>query len=273
MDRAPQNSPQNTPHPAPLSGTRILRLAHRISDVVSGVRIQLAKRWNFTSQTIAYQGYGSTGWVRVLGRVLLTKNPPPGSWAEHAARNGNQNVRGWRAFTSVPMQFVEVEITIDGVTREGIGTGKAISETGIKKAEHDALKRAAVKFGIARELYKKEFDSIEQSDEPQAYEAQANNDPVAKSLGDMVTARQLGMLRAIAREANLDAERECSQLMRCGIDELSKSAASDLIEHLQNLQRITVPFDVLNHVNIAVAIPSPCPLPNEIRIDSFAKFF
>jgi hypothetical protein len=45
------------------------------------------------------------------------------------------------------------------------------------------------------------------------------------------------MIRAIAREANLDAEAECSQLMHCGIDELSKRAGSDLIEHLQNLQR------------------------------------
>src|SRR5262249_25498758 len=42
-------------------------------------------------------------------------------------------------------------ITINGVTREGVGTGLAESETGIKKAEHDALKRAAVKFGIARD--------------------------------------------------------------------------------------------------------------------------
>ena len=137
---------------------------------------------------------------------------------------------------------VTVAITIDGVTREGIGTGKAISETGIKKAEHDALKRAAVKFGIARELYKKEFDSIEQTDEPQVFEPQPVIDPVAKNLGDMVTAKQLGMIRAISREANLDAERECSQMMRCGVDELSKRAASDLIEHLQNLQRNTVPM-------------------------------
>lgn len=135
---------------------------------------------------------------------------------------------------------VTVAITIDGVTREGIGTGKAISETGIKKAEHDALKRAAVKFGIARELYKKEFDAIEQTDEPQVFEPKAIPDPIAKSLGDMVTGKQLGMIRAIAREANLDAEAECSQMMRCGIDELSKRAASDLIEHLQNLQRNTV---------------------------------
>ncbi|MGY4542019.1 phosphatidate phosphatase APP1 [Arthrobacter sp. UYNi723] len=116
MDRAPQNSPQNTPHPAPLSGTQLLRLAHRISAVVNAVRIQLAKGWNFAPQTIAYQGYGSTGWVRVLGRVLLTKNPAPGSRAEHAALNGTLNVRGWRAFTSVPVQFIDVEISIGGVT-------------------------------------------------------------------------------------------------------------------------------------------------------------
>lgn len=135
---------------------------------------------------------------------------------------------------------VTVAITIDGVTREGIGTGKAISETGIKKAEHDALKRAAVKFGIARELYKREFDSIEQSDEPQTHEPQVERDPVAKSLGDMVTAKQLGMIRAISREANIDAERECSQMMRCSVEELSKRAASDLIEHLQDMQRNTV---------------------------------
>lgn len=134
---------------------------------------------------------------------------------------------------------VTVAITIDGITREGVGTGKTASETGIKKAEHDALKRAAVKFGIARELYKKEFDLVEQEDvvhinvnEPRQY-----SDPIAKSLGDMVTAKQLGMIRAISREANLDAEQECTQLLKCHVEELSKRAASDLIEHLQTLQR------------------------------------
>src|SRR6478672_3760900 len=65
---------------------------------------------------------------------------------------------------------VTVAITIDGVTREGIGTGKTASETGIKKAEHDALKRAAVKFGIARELYKREFDLIDNDEQPQPVE-------------------------------------------------------------------------------------------------------
>ncbi len=132
---------------------------------------------------------------------------------------------------------ITVAITIDGVTREGVGTGKVFSETGIKKAEHDALKRAAVKFGIARELYKREFDSIEQDESVPAGEVLQISDPVAKNLGDMITAKQIGMIRGLAREASLDAEQECSQMMHCGVDELSKRAASDLIEHLQNLQQ------------------------------------
>ncbi|MEP6789000.1 MAG: Rad52/Rad22 family DNA repair protein [Acidobacteriota bacterium] len=137
---------------------------------------------------------------------------------------------------------VTVAITIDGVTREGVGTGKTASETGIKKAEHDALKRAAVKFGIARELYKREFDAIDQDETAPVNEPLTYSDPIAKSLGDMITAKQLGMIRAIAREANLDAAAECTQMMHCGIDELSKRAASDLIDHLQNLQRnVAVP--------------------------------
>ena len=137
---------------------------------------------------------------------------------------------------------VTVAITIDGVTREGVGTGKTASETGIKKAEHDALKRAAVKFGIARELYKREFDSIEHDETAVPEESKKFDDPVAKNLGDMITGKQLGMIRAIAREASLDAESECSQLMHCSIEELSKKAASDLIAHLQNLQRTAVPM-------------------------------
>jgi hypothetical protein len=129
---------------------------------------------------------------------------------------------------------VVVALTINGVTREGVGTGRAISETGIKKAEHDALKRAAVKFGIARELYKREFDSIEQEEfggQPMA------GDPMARSMGDMVTAKQLGMIRGLAREAELDADEECRRVMECSVDELSKRGASDLIEHLQEMQR------------------------------------
>ena len=75
------------------------------------------------------------------------------------ASNWSHTVKDIRQIGDI--MTVTVAITIDGVTREGIGTGLAESEMGIKKAEHDALKRAAVKFGIARELYRKESDVIE----------------------------------------------------------------------------------------------------------------
>jgi predicted nucleic acid-binding Zn finger protein len=134
---------------------------------------------------------------------------------------------------------VTVAITIDGVTREGIGTGNAHNEMGIKKAEHDALKRAAVKFGIARDLYKKESDVIERGgsvasrDDDDGFPTQ----PVARNLGELVTAKQLGMIRALARELRIDADEECNSVMSCRTDELSKSAASSFIKHLQDMQR------------------------------------
>jgi hypothetical protein len=135
---------------------------------------------------------------------------------------------------------VTVAITIDGVTREGIGTGNAHNEMGIKKAEHDALKRAAVKFGIARDLYKRESDVIERdgsiisrNDDGGGFPDQ----PIAKNLGELVTAKQLGMIRALSRELRIDADEECSSVMNCRSDELSKSAASSFIKHLQDMQR------------------------------------
>ncbi len=133
---------------------------------------------------------------------------------------------------------VTVAITIDGVTREGIGTGSAESELGIKKAEHDALKRAAVKFGIARDLYKREADIIEREGAvaPQTDGGFPAN-PIARSLSDLVTAKQLGMIRAIARETGIDADEESGNVMQCKTDELSKKAASSFIQHLQDLQK------------------------------------
>jgi hypothetical protein len=134
---------------------------------------------------------------------------------------------------------VTVAITIDNVTREGIGTGRASSETGIKKAEHDALKRAAVKFGIARELYKREFDAIGEEVQSAPMEVVSSSDPIARNIGDMITGKQLGLIRAIARETGINVHEECSKMMRCNIDELSKRAASELIDHLQQINTPT----------------------------------
>jgi hypothetical protein len=154
----------------------------------------------------------------ILDRVAPT-------W-QHAVRNVTQ---------VGDLVAVTCAITIDGVTREGVGTGTAESEMGIKKAEHDALKRAAVKFGIARELYQRETEVIEK--EGAATPAQFPRDPLAKSMADLVTPKQLGMIRALAREAGVDVEEECQSVLRCKTDELSKRAASSFIDHLKGLQQ------------------------------------
>jgi hypothetical protein len=131
---------------------------------------------------------------------------------------------------------VTASITIQGVTREGIGTGPAKSEMGIKKAEHDALKRAAVKFGIARELYKHADDGEELSTDLPAAQNLAR-DPVAKTLADLVTPKQLVAIRAIAQALGLDADDECLTLYNCKPEELSRKAASLLIDYLKSRQQ------------------------------------
>jgi hypothetical protein len=136
---------------------------------------------------------------------------------------------------------VTASITIEGVTREGVGTGPADNETGIKKAEHDALKRAAVKFGLARTLYQKESEMVEKRTEY----TKIPNDPIAKSMADLVTAKQLGMIRALGRDLSVDIETECQSLLNCKSEELSKTAASAFIEHLKKLQQESIHETIL----------------------------
>jgi len=131
---------------------------------------------------------------------------------------------------------VTASITIHGVTREGIGTGSAESEMGIKKAEHDALKRAAIKFGIARELYKHAGDEEDTSLAPDGATS-LPRDPLAKTLADLVTPKQLVAIRAIAHAQGLQADEECLSLYGCKIEELSRRAASVLIDHLKLRQQ------------------------------------
>lgn len=60
---------------------------------------------------------------------------------------------------------------------------------------------------------------------------------IAATFGDMVTAKQLGLIRAIARELGIDAEAECESFYSCKTADLSKRAASGFIDHLNALKR------------------------------------
>jgi hypothetical protein len=176
---------------------------------------------------------GNTHWVEYIewhtAADILDRVAP--DWS-HAVRNITQ---------IGDMVAVTASITIDGVTREGVGTGPADTETGIKKAEHDALKRAAVKFGIARDLYRRESDVIEDNG---AIPPGIARDPRPKTLGDLVTPKQLWMIRGLGREIGCDVEQECQSLLQCNLEEISKRAASSFIDYLKRLQQENQPEEM-----------------------------
>lgn len=124
---------------------------------------------------------------------------------------------------------VTAAITIKGVTRCGIGVESALDERGIKSAEHDALKRAAVKFGLARYLYSRGTSSRKGSVQQTARTQGARQ-------SDLVTEKQLSAIYAIAKAKSLDAQLESLSLYRCEPEQLSRSAASELIDHLRNVR-------------------------------------
>jgi Rad52/22 family double-strand break repair protein len=129
-------------------------------------------------------------------------------------------------------------ITINGVTREGVGTGPAHSETGIKKAEHDALKRAAVKFGVARDLYRDEDGSNDSSRRMGNKAPTAPpRDPIANTLADLISPKQLALINRLAKTLKLDPEAACQEMYQAKLNEISRRAASALIERLNTMMQ------------------------------------
>jgi Rad52/22 family double-strand break repair protein len=128
---------------------------------------------------------------------------------------------------------VTAAITINGVTREGVGTGPADSETGIKKAEHDALKRAAVKFGVARDLYRDEGGSNDLSRRTgNNGPAAPPRDPIARSLSSLISPNQLTLINKLAKRLKINPEVPCQEMYQANLSEISRKAASALIERL-----------------------------------------
>ncbi|QNE47071.1 DUF2183 domain-containing protein [Glaciihabitans sp. INWT7] len=86
----------------------ILHLAARAEDTVHELREKWARRRGHLPTIVPYAGYGAPGWARVLCRVLLTK-PTAGTDPRY------KKIRGWRSFTSVPVNDIVVTIGIGDV--------------------------------------------------------------------------------------------------------------------------------------------------------------
>ena len=96
------STPEQRREVAP-SAEKILHRAARMEDAVREFREQRARKRGFVPTVIPYAGYGAPGWVRVLGRVVLTRE---------GGRKGRASVRGWRSFTSVAVNDDTVVITV-----------------------------------------------------------------------------------------------------------------------------------------------------------------
>lgn len=89
----------------------VLRLVTRVGDAFHAARASWGLRAGRVPTVVPFIGYGGTGWVRVLGRVVLrTRTAPPG--------DRFRSVRGWRSFTSIPVRGAEVTV--------GFGTTTAV---------------------------------------------------------------------------------------------------------------------------------------------------
>ena len=104
-----------TKNPAarPADKTPVAHLGMRMEDSLHAWRDERARKRGDVQTVLPFTGYGSTEWVRVLGRVILAK---PGyfdgaekSMASKAIADG---IRGWRNFMSPPINKAEVTVEI-----------------------------------------------------------------------------------------------------------------------------------------------------------------
>src|SRR5438270_6653993 len=80
----------------------------RVGYAIARWRARRARADGCQATVIPYTGYGSQRWVRVLGRVLLAREPV-------RIRTGEPTgARGWRSFTSVPVENAVVVVEAAG---------------------------------------------------------------------------------------------------------------------------------------------------------------
>ncbi len=87
----------------------VLHRPARVDHAILRWRARRARASGYRATVIPYTGYGSTEWIRVLGRSLLSRDP------EGRSRSGEPaGARGWRSFTSVPVEKAAVRVDVGG---------------------------------------------------------------------------------------------------------------------------------------------------------------
>jgi hypothetical protein len=131
---------------------------------------------------------------------------------------------------------VTVTLTVGGVARQGTGEGSAAGDIGLRRAEAEAMKRAALKFKRVAEAV-----TTNTPDPPSPGEAgtkkplpfKFRGSPESKTIRNMMTPTQRRTLESIAARSNSTAEEECQAIFRCTLNNISKRAATALITFLE----------------------------------------
>lgn len=93
-------------------------LGARLEDGLNRRLIPILRSRGWRPTAIAYTGYGNLASLRVLARVLLTRDDDPaaadvGSTDAELAE-AEEAVRGWRSFVTAPVSFLPMTIEIHG---------------------------------------------------------------------------------------------------------------------------------------------------------------
>ena len=86
-----------------LPAVRMHRAA-RIEDAIHEIIERRLRQRGWQPVITAYTGYGAPGWARVFGRVVLTRR--------NQSAKRLEKVRGWRSFTSTPVDNAPIRIQV-----------------------------------------------------------------------------------------------------------------------------------------------------------------
>lgn len=105
----------------------------------------------------------------------------------------------------------------------------------------------------------------------------APTNPLAKSVSELATPKQIVMIRAICRDLDIDVDLELSETLKldCKVEELSRRAASSFIDHLKQIQEGNVlPVVQRSSVNpaaVVVNVAEPAPAQSSLPMSPIAQ--
>ncbi|HEU4466904.1 MAG TPA: phosphatase domain-containing protein [Agromyces sp.] len=137
--------PVNSPIPAGPRQRPVRHGAARLEDRIHDVRERWARRRGHVPTVVPYTGYGSTEWVRVFCRVLLSKPVRADDTSKRRRRRREQGIRGWRSFTSVPVGDVPVVIEVGGERIEVLADRGGVVDTKIPVHLESGWNRAVLR--------------------------------------------------------------------------------------------------------------------------------